>query len=94
VRPSEHDQDPLAVAAREARIRRDRATLEDRVPFAGSLARLGMLGWLIVAPVLAGAFLGRWLDRLLSTGIMASGALIGLGAALGWWLAWRRLRKV
>jgi len=87
------EQDPLARAARTARARRDRGLAENRVPIGQSLAQLGMLGWLIVTPMLAGTFVGRWLDRRLGTGVMVTGALLGLGAGLGWWLAWRRIRK-
>ena len=31
---------------------------------AQNLATIGALGWLVITPTLAGAFLGRWLDRL------------------------------
>jgi ATP synthase protein I len=93
VSPSAHDQDPLARAARAALTQHERGIAEDRVPVGRSLAQLGMLGWLIVTPILAGLFSGRWLDQRLGTGIMLTGALLVLGAGLGGWLAWRRIRK-
>jgi ATP synthase protein I len=60
--------------------------------FLRSVALVGAIGWLIVVPTVAGAFVGRFLDRKLQSGILFSAALIGLGAALGSWAAWRRVR--
>ncbi len=88
------DKHPLARAARDAQARRARGAAEDRVSFARSLGQLGMLGWLVVAPILAGVFAGRWLDRHLGTGILCSGILLGIGAAIGLWLVWQRLKDV
>lgn len=88
-----HRADPLVRAARTARERRRRGLEEGRESFARGLARLGMFGWMIVAPILAGLFAGRWLDRQLGTGIAASALLLGLGAFVGWWFVWRQLRR-
>lgn len=73
---------------REARRRR-----EGERPFWRNLAMVGALGWLIVVPTLAGAFVGQWLDARAGTGILFSGGLIVLGAALGFYLAWRRMNQ-
>jgi ATP synthase protein I len=85
--------DPLARAARSSREGRRRRLAEGEEPFGRSLARLGMLGWMIVAPILGGLFLGRWLDGLFGSRNLATGALLCLGAALGWWFAWRQMRS-
>lgn len=58
-----------------------------------SLGSVGALGWLIVAPMLGGLALGRWLDGKAGTGITFTGGLLVAGAALGWWLAWRRMHQ-
>ncbi len=78
----------LAVIRRSAaRLRRARAQGEPS--FGGQLAQVGVLGWIVVTPALAGVFLGRWLDRTLASGIFWSAGLLILGVALGFWSAWR-----
>jgi ATP synthase protein I len=59
---------------------------------AQNLMWVGTLGWLIVAPTLAGMFLGRWIDRHFELGIMFSSTLCCIGVLVGCWLAWRRIR--
>ena len=61
---------------------------------ARNLAMIGALGWLVVTPTLAGAFLGRWLDRRFGSGIFWSGGLLVAGLALGCALAWRRIQEL
>ncbi|MDA8230912.1 MAG: AtpZ/AtpI family protein [Magnetospirillum sp.] len=58
-----------------------------------NLGVIGFLGWLIVAPILAGLALGHWLDARLGTGITFTGACVSAGAVLGSWLAWRRIHQ-
>lgn len=53
------------------------------------LAQVGVLGWTIVLPTLAGVFVGRWIDRSLGTGVFWTGPLMLLGLAAGCWTAWR-----
>ncbi len=53
------------------------------------LAAVGVLGWIIVVPLLAGIALGRWIDRAWDTGITFTAALLLLGLVLGCWSAWR-----
>ena len=38
------------------------------------LAQIGVLGWIIVTPMLIGIFLGRWLDRTFDSGLFWTGA--------------------
>ena len=85
------EPDGLAEAARQRRRRRDLARAQAPRSFAGNLAQIGALGWLIVTPLLAGVFAGRALDRWAGGGIFWTGALIALGLALGCWLAWNRM---
>ncbi len=58
-----------------------------------ALAMMGRFGWTIVAPILAGAFVGRWLDRTFHSGVFWSAALVFLGAALGYWAVWKRMNS-
>lgn len=71
------------------RKRRQRWLRSSNPTLAGQLARVGVLGWIVVVPTLLGAWLGGWLDRLSGGGIVWSGALLSLGLALGCWSAWK-----
>lgn len=55
----------------------------------GQLARVGVLGWIIVVPTLLGAWLGHFLDRAGGGGIFWSGSLMAAGIGLGCWSAWK-----
>lgn len=85
--------EPLTAPARRE-ARRQRLAKGEKAAYYRSLALLGTLGWLIVAPLLLGLFGGRWLDRLTGTGITwtLGGATAGL--AFGGWIAWRKLVEV
>ena len=54
---------------------------------------IGMIGWLVVTPTVAGIFLGHWLDSFFSSGIFWTGTLLVLGVAFGCFLAWKRLSE-
>lgn len=82
-------EDALLRAAREEAARARRARRDPEPSLGARLGHIGLLGWMIVMPVLAGVWIGRQLDRALGTGVMLSGALVMLGAALGLWFAWR-----
>jgi ATP synthase protein I len=58
-----------------------------------NLALVGTLGWLVVAPTLLGAFVGRALDRVAHTGVTFTAAFLGLGACFGCALAWSRVKS-
>lgn len=70
-----------------ARLRRGRVEGEPSVSW--QLGQIGVLGWIVVTPLLAGLFLGRWLDRHFVTGVFWTAALIFVGGAFGFWSAWR-----
>ena len=55
--------------------------------------QIGVLGGAIVTPTLLLLFLGRWLDRTLGTGIFFSAPLLMIGAAIGFWSAWRWMHR-
>lgn len=88
-RPRKPEEDPLV---RETRLRRDRHARwlrEGDVTVGRRLAQIGVLGWIIVAPTLAGMFFGRWLDARLESGIFWTAPLMLLGLCLGGWAAWK-----
>jgi ATP synthase protein I len=73
---------------------RDRRFRNDPEPMVASrLGQIGVLGWAIVAPILLGVVVGRWLDWALKTGIFFTAPLIMLGAAAGLWTAWRWMHR-
>jgi ATP synthase protein I len=90
---AEKERDELARSVERTRARRSRWRLLRERPLARNLALAGTLGWLFVVPVVGGALLGRVLDRRFASGIFWSAALIFLGAALGGWMLWQRLRE-
>jgi ATP synthase protein I len=40
-----------------------------------------------------GLFLGRWLDRLFESGVFFSAPFIMIGAAIGFWSAWKWMHR-
>lgn len=87
---SDDEPDQALVEAARKSHARDQAGARDPEPSLGRrFGQIGVLGWVIVGPTLLGVLLGGWLDQLLGTGITFSAALILLGAALGFWLAFR-----
>jgi ATP synthase protein I len=84
-----HEQDPLVKGVR-LRDQRHRRWLREGDPsVARRLAQIGVLGWIIVVPILIGVFVGRWLDQHFTSGLFWTGPLLMLGLALGCWSAWK-----
>jgi ATP synthase protein I len=57
------------------------------------LSQIGVLGWIIVTPMLVGVFVGRWIDAKFGTGIFWTAPFLMLGAALGCWSAWKWMKS-
>lgn len=90
---SDDEKDRMAEAAGLA-AKRERGAAEDPEPsLSARLGQLGILGWTIVVPTLIGVFVGRWLDRIFDTGIFFSAPLIMIGAAIGFWSAWKWMQR-
>jgi len=85
--------DGLAEAVRRRRERHEKWRREGEPTFLKYVGQIGVLGWIIVTPILLGLFAGRWLDRRLDTGIFFSGPLLAVGVALGSWAAWRWMQR-
>ena len=92
-RDTQTPEDPLADASRLA-AERDTMRRRDAEPSLGRrLGQIGVLGWAIVLPALAGLFLGRWLDKTYSSGVFFSAPLVMIGAGVGFWLAWKWMAR-
>jgi len=87
--PGNHVDEAAARAARREKLAEDNPE-----PSLGRrFGQIGVLGWMIVGPILAALFVGSWLDRLLGSGITMTAALTMAGAALGLWLAFRWMHE-
>lgn len=87
--PHDKMQEAALRAAKRAKAARD----EREPSFAARLGQIGVLGWAIVAPILIGVAIGRWLDRTFGTGVFFSAPFIMLGAVAGLWTAWRWMHR-
>jgi ATP synthase protein I len=89
--PDERDSLVQGVRLREERRRRRQREGDPSV--ARRLAQIGVLGWIIVVPMLIGIFAGRWLDHAFNSGLFWTGPLLMLGLALGCWSAWKWMKS-
>lgn len=78
---------------KDAKEEARRKEIADRKAALAGLGNLGVLGWMIAAPILAGIFLGRAADRWLGTGSAFTLGLLAVGLALGCGGAWRWIKK-
>jgi ATP synthase protein I len=83
----------LANVVRRLRERRRAWLRSGGESFPRYLAQIGVLGWTIVLPTLAGVFIGRWIDRRLDTGIFWTGPSLLVGLGCGCWAAWRWMQQ-
>ena len=88
---SDREERELAKAVERAQRRREHWLRSGEWPPRRALAMMGRFGWTIVTPILLGAFIGRWLDRTLGSGVFWSATLVFLGAAAGFWAVWKRM---
>lgn len=76
------------------RSERHRRWLREGEPSVGRrLAQIGVLGWMIVVPMLLGTFLGRWIDVRLDSGVFWTAPLLMIGLAIGCWSAWKWIAR-
>jgi ATP synthase protein I len=93
IAPGGRPDGKMQAAARLAAERTRRFRDDPEPSLASRLGQIGVLGWAIVAPILIGVVIGRWLDWVLKTGIFFTAPLIMLGAAAGLWTAWRWMHR-
>ncbi|MEJ2515549.1 MAG: AtpZ/AtpI family protein [Gammaproteobacteria bacterium] len=89
-RPSPRDDDAVIRERRQLEDRLQRQTgrmrkaARERRTLIGDTVYLGSIGFLLITPVIAGAYLGRWLDgRLQGYSIHWTLTLIFLGLVVG-----------
>ncbi|OSQ35407.1 AtpZ/AtpI family protein [Thalassospira mesophila] len=87
--PAPAEDDPLVRETRLRRDRRERWQREGDMSIGRRLAQIGVLGWIIVIPTLAGLFAGHWIDARHGTGIFWTGPFLVAGLAVGGWTAWK-----
>jgi ATP synthase protein I len=85
--------DGMADAVRNRQERQRRWRTEGEPSVVRFVGQIGVLGWIIIAPTLAGLFVGRWLDQSFGTRIFWSAALLALGVAAGFWSAWTWMHR-
>ena len=83
------EPDPLVTEVRRRGERHGRWLRGGEFTVSRRLAQIGVLGWIVVVPMLLGMFAGRWLDLRYGSGLFWTAPLLMLGAALGCWSAWR-----
>lgn len=88
-RPNAEQHDRLAEEVRVRSERHRRWRREGEPSLGRRLAQIGVLGWIIVTPLLIGTFIGRWFDHVFGSGIFCTAPLMMLGLALGCWSAWK-----
>ena len=85
--------DPLVASARLQGERQRRRLRDGDLSVLRRLAQIGVLGWIIVTPMLIAIFAGRWLDRSFNSGLFCTAPLLLLGVALGCWSAWKWMQS-
>ncbi|HSB25929.1 MAG TPA: AtpZ/AtpI family protein [Burkholderiaceae bacterium] len=83
------DAGDLAAQVRRRAGRAERWLREGDPTLLRQLAAVGVLGWVVVLPLLAGIAVGHWIDRTWHTGIVFTAALLLVGLSIGCWSAWR-----
>ncbi|CAK0759332.1 ATP synthase protein I [Azospirillaceae bacterium] len=88
--------DPLAALDRAVQRKVERHEQERRDAqrtLGQNLAWMGALGWLMVTPPLLLGFLGRWLDRMVGSGVWLTALLLVAGFVIGGRMAWARMHE-
>ena len=83
------ERDPLVKAVRQRRARHAQWQREGDLSVGRRLAQIGVLGWIVITPTLAGLYTGRWLDERAGTALFWSAPLMMAGVCLGGWSAWK-----
>jgi ATP synthase protein I len=93
VKRDTNSADGMADAVRNRQERQGRWRTEGEPSMIRFVGQIGVLGWIITAPTLAGLFVGRWLDHTFGMRIFWSAALLVLGVVVGFWSAWTWMHR-
>lgn len=85
--------DRMAGAAHHAAARDSHGRADPEPSLGSRLGQIGILGWAIVLPTLLGLAIGHWLDRTFGTRVFFSAPLLMIGAAVGFWSAWKWMHR-
>lgn len=86
-------EDEFETTVRKQRERIERGRKEKGQSFWHYVGLIGVVGWSIVLPMVAGGFLGIWLDRKYQVGSKWTLWLLLLGLCIGVFNAWRSITK-
>lgn len=90
----DEEADEFAEKIGRSATRKIRAKEQAKNPVWQGLGLMGMVGWSVAVPTIAGAFLGQWLDSRDPEGARSwTLVLIAAGVALGCINAWRWVAK-
>lgn len=92
-RQGQAPDDRTADAARRSKDRDEMGRRAPEPPLATRLGQIGVLGWIIVGPMLLGTWVGRLADRHFGTDIFFTAPLIMIGAGIGLWSAWKWMHR-
>ena len=84
-------KDFLDTVSRKRRLH-ELSEKESEPSFWSGIARIGIIGWMVILPTLLGAFSGRFLDKKFDQGIFWTLTLIMVGLAIGCYNAWRCMK--
>lgn len=87
------ETDRTADAARRSAGREKLARDVPEPSFGSRMGQIGILGWAILMPILLGIVLGRLADRYFETGIFFTAPAILIGAAIGFYSAWKWMHR-
>jgi ATP synthase protein I len=87
------EQDSLVKGVRLRGERHQRRLREGTPSVARQLAMIGVLGWIVVIPMLIGLFVGHWLDHKFHLIAFWTAPLLLLGLVLGCRSAWKWIDK-
>lgn len=86
-------RDQVEDAARRAAERDRLGAIDPEPSVAARLGQIGVLGWLVMMPILIGIVLGRLADHSAGSGIFFTAPAIFIGAGIGLHAAWKWMHR-
>jgi ATP synthase protein I len=92
-RDNDHLEDEFEARVERSRRRIEKARRTEQGSFWRYLGLIGVVGWSVAAPMVAGALLGLWIDNTWDTGYSWTLTLLVIGLAAGCYNAWRLVTR-